>query len=106
VVTGLYLLAHPLIGLASLTLVVSCVLFAEALIDVAAFFSTTGERGSGWLLLDAVVSFILAAMIWSRWPSDSTWFLGMLVGVNLIVRGFSRLMIGSGMKSLARMNPA
>ena len=101
VFAGLYFLSNPLISLATLTMFLSVVLFAESLISLAAYFSTRGLEGAGWLLVNAVVSFLLAAMIWRQWPSTSVWFVGTLVGVNLIVRGFSRLMFGTAAKQLA-----
>jgi uncharacterized membrane protein HdeD (DUF308 family) len=59
-----------------------------------AFFQTAGEPGRIWRLLNAVVTLLLGAMIWAQWPSSSVWAIGTIVGVNLIMTGFSRLMLG------------
>jgi len=47
--------------------------------------------GSGWLLLDAVISLVLAAMIWSHILTSATWVVGTLVGVGILFSGISRL---------------
>jgi uncharacterized membrane protein HdeD (DUF308 family) len=31
-------------------------------------------------------------MIWRSWPSSAVWAVGTLLGVNLLISGFSRLM--------------
>ena len=102
VVAGFYFLTHPLIALGTLTLFLSGVLLVEACMNVVAYFSMRGEEGAGWLLVNAAVTFLLAAMIWRQWPSISVWFLGTLVGVNLIVSGSSRLMLGTAARSFGR----
>jgi uncharacterized membrane protein HdeD (DUF308 family) len=73
---------------------------------VARYFATRHVQGSGWLLVNAVVSFLLAVMIWRQWPSISVWAIGTLVGLNLLVDGFSRLMFGTAARSIARPRAA
>ena len=102
VIAGIYFLTHPLIALTSLTMFLAVVLFVEAVMNVVAYFSMQREDRSGWMLVNAVVSFLLAVMIWQQWPSISVWAIGTLVGVNLLVNGFSRLMLGSATKSALR----
>jgi uncharacterized membrane protein HdeD (DUF308 family) len=106
VAVGLYFLTHPLVALGTLTLFLSGVLFAETFMDIVAYFSTRGIKGSGWLLVNAAVTFLLALMIWRQWPSISVWFIGTLFGVNLLVKGFSRLMLGTAARSLWREHAA
>jgi uncharacterized membrane protein HdeD (DUF308 family) len=56
--------------------------------------------------VNAVVTFLLAVMIWQQWPSISVWAIGTLVGVNLLVNGFSRLMLGTATRSALRYREA
>jgi uncharacterized membrane protein HdeD (DUF308 family) len=106
VIAGVYFLTHPLIALTSLTLFLAIVLFVEAVMNVVAYFSMPSEERSGWLLVNAVVSFVLAVMIWQQWPSISVWAIGTLVGVNLLVNGFSRLMFGRAARSVPHQRAA
>jgi uncharacterized membrane protein HdeD (DUF308 family) len=48
--------------------------------------------GSGWILFDAIVTLLLAYLIWRPWPSSSTWAIGTILGINLILSGFTWLM--------------
>jgi len=102
VVAGFYFLGNPLMALTTLTLFLAAVLFVEAFINFFAYFQRRHVEGSGWLLVNAIVTFVLAVMIWQGWPAISLWAIGLIVGINLIVNGFSRLMVGSAARSVAR----
>jgi uncharacterized membrane protein HdeD (DUF308 family) len=92
VIGGVYLAFHPGLGLESLTLVVAAIFFAEGVLEAVVFFQFRSLPGSGWILFDSVVTLLLAYLIWRPWPFSSTWAIGTLVGINLIVSGFTRLM--------------
>ncbi len=98
VLGGVYLAFHPGLALASLTLVVAAIFFAEGVLDIVVFFQFRSLPGSGWLLFDGVITLILAYLIWRPWPVSATWTIGTLVGINLIVSGFTRLMYSTGVR--------
>jgi len=56
------------------------------------FFQFRLSSGSGWILFDAIVTLLLAYLIWRPWPSSSTWAIGTILGINLITSGFTWLM--------------
>jgi uncharacterized membrane protein HdeD (DUF308 family) len=92
VVGGGYLAFHATLALESLTIVVATLFFIEGVFETAVFFEFRGVPGAGWILFDAVVTLILAYLIWRGFPSSSTWAIGTLVGINLIMSGTTRLM--------------
>jgi uncharacterized membrane protein HdeD (DUF308 family) len=92
VVGGLYLAFHPTLALASLTLVVAAILFAEGVLQMIVFFQFRSLPGSGWVLFDGIATLLLGFMIVYPWPSSSAWALGTLVGINLLISGFTRLL--------------
>jgi uncharacterized membrane protein HdeD (DUF308 family) len=91
---GFYYLTHPLLGLGTLTLVLAVIILMAAFFELIAFFASRGHAGSGWLLMNALITLLLGALIWFHWPSSTVWAIGTLVGVNLLMTGFSRLMVG------------
>jgi uncharacterized membrane protein HdeD (DUF308 family) len=99
--SGFYLLAHPLLGLGTLTLLLAGIILAEAVFEFIAYFRLRGHVGSVWLLVNALVTLLLSALIWFHWPSSSVWAIGTLVGVNLLMTGISRLMLGLAVRRLA-----
>jgi uncharacterized membrane protein HdeD (DUF308 family) len=72
----------------------------EAALEVIAYFRTRSEGGSGWLLVNALITLLLGGLIWFHWPSSSVWAIGTLVGVNLLMTGISRLMVGLAARKL------
>jgi uncharacterized membrane protein HdeD (DUF308 family) len=94
IVGGFYFLTHPLLGLGTLTLVLAVIILMAAVCEAIAYFRSRGEGGSGWLLVNALITLLLGGMIWFHWPSSSVWAIGTLVGVNLLMTGISRLMLG------------
>jgi uncharacterized membrane protein HdeD (DUF308 family) len=97
-VIGLYLVAHPLVGLESLTLAVALYLFVEAFLECILWFQLRTSPGSGWLLFDGVVTLVLAVMIASTWPSSAAWVIGTLVGISMLFSGISRLVLSRAVR--------
>jgi uncharacterized membrane protein HdeD (DUF308 family) len=45
--------------------------------------------GWPWVLLNGVVDLVLGGLIWSGWPESSLWVIGLFVGIDLILHGWS-----------------
>lgn len=95
---GMYLATHPLTGLTTLTLLLASVLLVEAVVGLFLYAITRALPGAGWRLANALVPALLSIMVWTHWPSSSVWAIGTLVGVNLLMTGVSRLVLGVGMR--------
>jgi uncharacterized membrane protein HdeD (DUF308 family) len=96
--TGVYLILHPLDALIALTLILACYLFFEAIVEFIQFFQLRPRHGAVWLLVDGIITLILAVMIWRAWPASSIWVIGTLVGISMIFSGVSRLMLSLAAK--------
>ncbi len=60
-----------------------------------------GAPGSGWLFVDAIITLVLAIIIWRTWPANAGWVLGILVGFSMLFSGVSRLMLSLAARRLA-----
>lgn len=100
--TGVYLLLHPLEALIALTLILAIYLFCEGIIEVILFFQLRPRHGVTWLLVDALITLILAVMIWRSWPASTVWVIGTLVGISMIFSGVSRLMLSLAARRLVQ----
>ena len=98
VFTGVYLILHPLDALLALTLILACYLFFEAIVEFIQFFQLRPRHGAGWLIVDGLVTLVLAILIWRSWPASSVWVIGTLVGISMVFSGFSRLMLSLAAK--------
>ena len=89
---GVYLIAHPALGVASLTLLLASLFLVEGVFDIALFFQVRSMHGSSWVLIDGIITLLLGLMIYRQWPSSSAWAIGTLVGVSMIISGITRVM--------------
>ena len=92
-VVGIALRMNPGLGVVTLTLVLIAFFVAQGIVDIFTYVSIRKWRGSGWLLLEGVITLVLGLMIWRHWPSGSLWVIGTLVGINMIITGATRLMV-------------
>lgn len=92
-IVGIYFLMNPVIGVAGLTLGLAFFFLAEGVIDLVAYFKNRNAAGSGWILMDGIVTSVLGLLVWRQWPSSSLWVIGTLVGISMIMTGTTRLMI-------------
>ena len=90
---GAYLIMHPVLGVASLTLLLASLFLIEGILNIVLFFKMRPMQGSSWVLVDGIITLLLGLMIYLRWPSSSAWAIGTLVGVSMIISGVTRVMI-------------
>ncbi len=95
---GIYLITRPVAGLASLTLAIAFYLLLEGVLELVLSFQRRRAPGSGWLMVDGIITLILAVMIWSTWPSSAAWAVGTLVGISMFFSGTSRLMLSMALR--------
>lgn len=104
ILVGVYALLNPVAGLASLTLVLAIYLFMEAVLELILSFRLRPLAGSNWLLIDGIITLILAVLIWRSWPSSSEWVIGTLVGISMLFSGAARLSLSlAARRAVARV---
>jgi uncharacterized membrane protein HdeD (DUF308 family) len=81
-------------GMSILTLILAAVFVAEGIFCIVASFSLRSNPAWIWLLLNGVVAIVLGGMIFSKWPSDAGWVIGLLYGIQSIFSGSALLMLG------------
>jgi len=104
VLIGLLVITHPLVGAMALTL-----LFASFFTVIGLFRLITAIRlkfpGWGWAVFDGAITLGLGILLWAQWPVSAIWFLGLAVGVSLILRGWSYIMFALAIHSLTSALP-
>jgi uncharacterized membrane protein HdeD (DUF308 family) len=98
---GVYLILHPVLGVASLTLVLAVLFLIEGALNVILFFQMRSMRGAFWVLVDGIVTLLLGLMIYFQWPSSAVWAIGILVGVSMIISGLTRVMLSLSVRKVA-----
>jgi len=90
---GIYMIVHPLLGVASLTLLLASLFLIEGVLNIVLFFKMRSVHGSTWVLVDGIITLLLGVMIYAQWPSSSAWAIGILVGISMIFSGVARVMM-------------
>jgi uncharacterized membrane protein HdeD (DUF308 family) len=87
-ITGATMLRAPLAGAASLTLVLSLFFLIGGIYRA---ITSTAMRFPywGWSLFSGIVSIALGAFLIRGWPTISLWFLGLYIGIDLVIHGFA-----------------
>jgi uncharacterized membrane protein HdeD (DUF308 family) len=88
---GGYLIIHPVLGVASLTLVLAGLFVIEGVLNLILYARMRSLHGSTWVLIDGIITLLLGLMIYLQWPSSSVWAIGILVGVSLMISGAARI---------------
>jgi uncharacterized membrane protein HdeD (DUF308 family) len=101
VAIGAILIARPLQGVITLTIVMTAFFVVEG---VAAVFIAIDFRRHlhnwSWTLFSGLINLLLAYLIWKGWPNSATWVIGLYVGVNMIFLGIPLIMTAIAARSI------
>jgi uncharacterized membrane protein HdeD (DUF308 family) len=92
VVLGGVLLSNPTLGMDILTLVLGIYFLVGGALHIAESLAWPRPHRL-WELLSGLVGVALGVVVLLKWPTDSWWFLGLYVGINLIFIGWSLIML-------------
>ena len=94
-VAGIGLTAFPLSGVATLTVFLGSMLVAEGVIEMIVAFQLPRGEGRGWFVFSSLSSLLLGVLILAQWPGSSTWAIGTMVGVAVLISGITRVAVSS-----------
>ena len=94
IAAGLALFICVASSIAVITLIFAVFLIVEGISLIIGAFRLRKHKGWSWTLINGIAALILGVMVYSRWPSDSAWVLGLFFGINSILSGMSLLMLG------------
>jgi len=103
-VAGTIMIRHPVAAASAITLVLALSYIAGGLMRLA-FAVTHRTVGAGWILVNGLISLALGLMIWSQWPWDSFWVVGLFLGIDMIFLGWTWVMLGAAVRP-SRTQPA
>ena len=96
---GIFMLARPMVGLISLTLVLAIYFVVEGIAEAIGAFKLKPVSGRGWMLASGIMSLILGICIWIGWPVSGVWAIGLLIGIKLLFAGATIAGIGFAARS-------
>jgi uncharacterized membrane protein HdeD (DUF308 family) len=103
---GTYLIFRPLLGVASLTLVLAALFVIEGILNIIMYFRMRPLHGSLWVLIDGIITLFLGGIISWQWPLSSAWAIGLVVGISMMVSGMARIAMSWAIRRAAVATPA
>ncbi|KRR15229.1 hypothetical protein CQ14_28315 [Bradyrhizobium lablabi] len=91
VLAGGVLLARPMQGILTLTIIVGAYFLAEGVVTIMYALEHRRELSErwSWLLMSGVMDLVIAFIIVAGLPDSAQWAIGLLVGINLVLGGAS-----------------
>jgi uncharacterized membrane protein HdeD (DUF308 family) len=91
VLAGGILLARPMQGILTLTIIVGAYFLAEGVVTIMYALEHRRELSErwSWLLISGVMDLLIAFIIVAGLPGSAEWAIGLLVGINLVLGGAS-----------------
>ncbi len=86
---GILLLAYPLTGVITLTLLLGVFLLAAGVVRIGIALTSRPMPNWGWFLFSGILALILGVLIWAQLPSSANWVIGLFVGIDLLFSGWS-----------------
>ncbi len=98
VVAGFLLVRHPAAGALVLTLLMAMLFMIGGLFRVLAAAVMRFPHW-GWVLLNGIITLMLGLFILGQMPGAALWLIGMFVGIDLILMGWSWVMLALALRS-------
>jgi uncharacterized membrane protein HdeD (DUF308 family) len=91
IVAGIVLLAQPVQGTLTLTIVVGAYFLAEGVTSIMYALQHRRELSErwSWMLFAGLMDILIAGIIIAGLPGSALWAVGLLVGINLLFGGIS-----------------
>lgn len=96
---GAFVLFNPLSAALALTIVIGIVFLVQGAYELAFAFEMRPARGWLWMLLSALASILLAAVIAVGLPSISVIALGILLGINFLSSGIGYIFVAQALRA-------
>jgi len=103
IAAGVVLLAWPLSGALSLTLILTVFLVLEGVVSILYALEHKRELSGRWgmMLFSGVVDLFLAGIIFAGLPGTAAWAIGLLVGINLVFGGSALIAMALHARNIA-----
>ncbi len=98
---GLLMIFRPLVGLVAMTMLLAVYFLVDGVCEIIAAFRIKPDQGWGWVFFNGVVAVVLGLMIWRQWPVSGAWAIGVLVGIHILLTGWTMIILGTGARKIA-----
>lgn len=94
IVTGVLCMIKPMSAAASITLLFAAFCFVAGLFRMLGALLLRFEHWE-WVFFNGFITFLLGLVIYADWPISGLWVIGLFVGIDMILSGWSWIMLSS-----------
>ncbi len=91
-VTGTVCIVRPAEAAINITLLIAVFCFVSGLFKILSSLMMQFEHW-GWVCFNGIVTFVLGMAIYHQWPVSGLWVIGLFVGIDMILSGWSWLLL-------------
>lgn len=100
VIAGGYMIRQPAVSSMVFTLVLGYAILLTGIFRIILAVKVHGEKNWGWVLVSGIAAILLGAMILARWPVSGLTIIGLFVAIELLINGWSMVMIALAVRSI------
>jgi len=97
---GIMTIGRPVTAAAVITLILGMVLIFRGAMHIGLSLDLRPEKGWGWVMFGGVLGILLGILLLVKWPSTGVWFIGLVVGIEILWSGWSLVFMGMAVKDL------
>lgn len=92
ILAGFFCAARPAVAAISLTLWIAALCFVVGIFRMLSSLILRFDQW-GWVFFNGLVTFILGVLIYLEWPFSGLWIIGLFVGIDMILSGWSWILL-------------
>lgn len=100
-VFGFVIFRQPAATAAVVTLLMAAFFFTAGIFRIISAISMQMPQW-GWLLFSGIVSVLLGILVTASWPASALWILGVYIGVDMIVTGWTLVVASMAIKNIGQ----
>jgi len=93
VLVGFMMVANPGVAAVTLTLLIALFLMFGGIFRIVVALMLRFPHW-GWLALHGLINLLLGIGIWRQWPLSGLWVIGLFIGIDMVLNGWSLVMLG------------
>ena len=101
---GLMLLGTANSGVATVTLLLALLLIMQGMIQFSLSSKLDSKLSKECMLASGSAAVLLGIILWSQWTSGATLMVGLFVGIHLLLRGLSVLVLTASIRQERRLS--
>jgi uncharacterized membrane protein HdeD (DUF308 family) len=100
------IVSRPLLASLTLTWVLGFMLIVVGVMRIVVGVQHRGTSGWGGGLVGGIITLLLGLLILARWPSSALWVIGFFLAIELIVNGWTQILVALAARRAHRAVPA